>query len=93
MHYSYRGNATRLSKLMQHQMMPGREVGVYWVEHILRHGGKHLNSASKNLPFYKLYLLDVWLFLIATTATTLFMIFKGFTWLIKKLRLSKVKIE
>jgi glucuronosyltransferase len=73
--------------------MPGRDIGVYWVEHILHHGGKHLNSSSKNLPFYKLHLLDVWLFLMTILATTLFVIFRSLTWLVKKLRLGKLKTQ
>lgn len=69
---------------MQHQLMPGREIGVYWVEHVLRHGGKHLHSVSKNLPFYQHHLLDVWLFLIFTSMTTFFGIFKLTTCLARK---------
>ncbi|XP_032791501.2 LOW QUALITY PROTEIN: UDP-glycosyltransferase UGT5 [Daphnia magna] len=82
---SYKENATRLSKIMQHQLMPGREIGVYWVEHVLRHGGKHLHSVSKNLPFYQHHLLDVWLFLIFTSVTTFFGIFKLTTCLARKI--------
>ena len=73
---SYRENAKRLSKLMQDELIPGREAGAYWVEHILRHGGNHLNSESKNMPWYQTHLLDVWLFLITIPVTILFITFK-----------------
>lgn len=62
---SVRANASRVSRLMQDQIIPGKEVAVYWIEYVIRHGGaKHLQLSSKNMPFYQRYLIDVALFLI-----------------------------
>lgn len=45
---------------MKDEILPGKEVAAYWVEYVIRHGGtKHLQMASKNMPFYQLHLLDV----------------------------------
>ena len=44
---------------MQDEIMPGKDIAVYWIEYVLRHGGtKHLQLAAKTLPFYKAYFLD-----------------------------------
>ncbi|KAI9551886.1 hypothetical protein GHT06_022222 [Daphnia sinensis] len=62
---SVRANASRVSRLMQDQIIPGKEVAVYWMEYVIRHGGaKHLHLSSKNMPFYQRYLIDVAVFLI-----------------------------
>ena len=75
--YSFQANATRLSQLMQDEMIPAKEVAVYWIEHVLRHGGtKHLQSRAKEMPFYQLYLLDVWLFLSFVIFITFYVFYK-----------------
>lgn len=49
----------KLSKLMRDQVVPGTQLAVYWVEHVLRHGGtEHLQLASKNMSYFELYLMD-----------------------------------
>ena len=70
--YSVKRNATRVSQLMRDELMPGQELAAYWIEHVLRHNGtKHLQLASKNLPFYKRHLIDVISFLVALVFLTL----------------------
>lgn len=45
---------------MQEEIMPGKDVAAYWIEYVIRHGGtKHLQLASKGMPFYQRHLLDV----------------------------------
>jgi len=69
---SFQRNATRLSRLMRDELMPAKDIGVYWIEHILRHkGGKHLQLAGKDMPFHQRYLLDVLAFLIGISAVFL----------------------
>ena len=49
---------------MRDEMLPGRDVATYWIEHVLRHGGtRHLQLSAKNLGFIQKHLIDVWLFL------------------------------
>jgi glucuronosyltransferase len=57
-----------MSNIMKDEMIPGKDAAVYWVEHVLRHGAKHLEVSSRKMPFYKQHLLDVWLFLAAILA-------------------------
>lgn len=61
---------------MRDEIKPGKEVAAYWIEYILRHGGtKHLQVASKNMPFYQKHLLDVAIFLVVVLITILFMVY------------------
>lgn len=45
------------------------ETGMHWVKHVAKNkGAPHLRSVAVELPFYALYNLDVWAFiLIAVT--------------------------
>lgn len=90
---SYVGNASRLSGLMKSQLTSTREVGVYWVEYVLQHGGKHLRSRSSEMPFHQRHLLDVWLILTAASLTFLFITFKLLTCFIKSFKIFKVKTQ
>ena len=49
-----------MSNVMRDQLLPGGELGAYWVEYVLRHKDemKLLRLASVKMPFYKGYLLD-----------------------------------
>jgi glucuronosyltransferase len=74
--HSYRSNATRLSNLLRDEMVPAKDAAVYWIEHVMRHGGaKHLQLSSRNLPFYQKHLLDVWLFLFAVVSFVTFLLY------------------
>ena len=61
---------------MKDQLVPGKEMAVYWLEHVLRHGGaNHLRPRSKDMPLYQIYLLDVIAFLIGVF---MFILYVGF---------------
>ena len=65
-----------MSFLAKDQLMPSTNVSVFWIEHVLRHkGAKHLQLASRNLPFYQNYLLDIWLFLLIVGIIVLILFF------------------
>ena len=71
--YSVRANASKVSQLMRDEILSGKDIAVYWIEYVIRHEGtKHLQLATKDLPFYKLYLIDVVLFMIALFFIMLF---------------------
>ena len=70
--FSYKANATRLSRLMRDELVSGKDLAVYWIEHVLRHkGSKHLQLAGKNLPFYQRHMIDVILFVAVVSMTML----------------------
>ncbi|KAI9551887.1 UDP-glycosyltransferase 209A1 [Daphnia sinensis] len=69
-------NATKWSELMRDEIMPGKKVAAYWIEYVIRHGStKHLQVASKNMPFYQRHLIDVALFLGAIASFFLLIVF------------------
>lgn len=66
-------------------MVPSRELGAYWVEHVLRHNGaKHLHLTGKDMPFYQRSLLDVFFFLLSLTAVLVVIAILAIHWLLKK---------
>lgn len=89
---SFKANATRLSNLMKDKPISGRELGAYWVEHILRHGGKHLTSPSKDMPLYQYFMVDVVLFLAVILCIVFFVELKLLMIVIRKL-VNRYKIK
>ncbi len=70
---------------MRDQILPGKDVAVYWIEYVIRNGGtKHLQLASKNMPFYKFHLIDVGLLFILILLIVLFMTFGITRFLLQK---------
>lgn len=78
---------------MKDELMPAKEVAAYWVEHVLRHGGaQHLQSKAKEMPFYQLYFLDVWLFLFSVFTILLITMSNMVNYCTRK-RFCKLKIQ
>ena len=74
-----------MSRLMRDELLPGKEVAAYWIEHVLRHGGtKHLQLSGKDMPFYQRYLLDVLLFLGIISMLILVSLFCAIRYIISK---------
>lgn len=77
---SYKGNAFKLAKLMQHQGRRPTEKAADWVEYGLNNDvGLHFRSEADNLYFYELYLMDVILFIgivLALVVFTLYILFR-----------------
>lgn len=68
---------------MRDEMMPGKKIAAHWVEHVIRFNGTaHLQLASRNMPIYQIYMLDVYIFLSVVLVLTVWLSFKLFclTW-------------
>ena len=53
------------------------ETAMYWIEYVIRHdGAPHLRSATQNLTWYQIYLLDVFAFLAVVVLTFFFIVYK-----------------
>lgn len=52
------------------------DTAVYWVEHVTRHGGKHLQPQSKDLPLYRYFILDVFAILAIGIFTVSYILYK-----------------
>eukprot|EP00058_Branchiostoma_floridae_P015471 XP_002600959.1 hypothetical protein BRAFLDRAFT_79157 [Branchiostoma floridae] len=69
---SYRETAARLSRLHRDQPQSPMERAVWWIEHVIKHGGlPHLRARAVELPWYQYYLLDVAGFLLVVCAAVL----------------------
>ncbi|XP_035693386.1 UDP-glucuronosyltransferase 1-5-like [Branchiostoma floridae] len=69
---SYRDTAAHLSCLHRDQPQSPMERAVWWIEHVIKHGGlPHLRARAVELPWYQYYLLDVAAFLLAVCAAVL----------------------
>ncbi|XP_065569415.1 UDP-glycosyltransferase UGT5-like isoform X2 [Artemia franciscana] len=62
-------------ELFHDRPMKPLDEAVYWVEHILRHGGgQHLSPATRNLNRFQAKMLDVYLFLLGAVSIILILI-------------------
>ena len=64
-HYSFKSNATRISRLLRDNPRTFVQQAADWVEYVNRHkGAKHLRPEVYNLHWYQYYLLDVLAFVL-----------------------------
>ena len=63
--YSFKGNASRISRLLRDNPRTFVQQTADWIEYVHRHkGAKHLRPEVYNLYWYQQYLLDVLVFLL-----------------------------
>ncbi|XP_041457002.1 UDP-glucuronosyltransferase 2C1-like [Lytechinus variegatus] len=61
----YSESSKRISAILRDRPMTAADTSAYWIEHMIKHGVDYLRPSSLDLPFYQLYLIDVFLFLFA----------------------------
>lgn len=62
--FRYRENVAIRSSLLREQIVHPLDLGVYWIEHVLKYkGAPHLQNAGVKLNWIQNYLLDVISFL------------------------------
>lgn len=59
---SYYENVQLSSSIMKDRPHP-KEEAVFWIEHVIKFGGSHLRGISMDMPWYKLLMFDIWLFI------------------------------
>ena len=73
--YSFKGNATRISRLLRDTSRTSVQQAADWIEYVHRHkGAKHLRPEVYNLYWYQYYLLDVLVFLLTAIFAVCFTI-------------------
>lgn len=56
-----------MSDRFRDQPLSPLETGMHWAKHVAKNkGAPHLRSVAVELPFYALYNLDVWAFILIT---------------------------
>ncbi|XP_063380815.1 UDP-glucosyltransferase 2-like isoform X2 [Cydia fagiglandana] len=68
---TYRENVVRLRSLMADQPMSPLERAVWWTEHVLRHGGRHLRAPAANMSWWEYYELDLVLTILSIATAAL----------------------
>ncbi|CAG4992078.1 unnamed protein product [Colias eurytheme] len=71
---SFKKNMIRLRSLMREHPVPPLELAVWWVEHILRHGGQHLRSPAAGLTWAEYYEVPLVLTVLAVCLSVLIVI-------------------
>lgn len=80
--FRYKESATQLRDIFLDRPMKPLDMGVYWIEYVLRHkGASHLRSPSLDLSFPQYMLLDVVALSTAITLLTIFILHKLFRYL------------
>ncbi|XP_076260225.1 UDP-glycosyltransferase UGT5-like [Rhynchophorus ferrugineus] len=63
----YRENAKTRSRLFHDRPMKPLDTAIYWIEYAIRNkGAPHLKLSTLDIPFYKLYNIDIYLFFIVS---------------------------
>ena len=56
---SYNTKMNKLSRIFHSRPMTAKQRAVYWIEHVLEHGGEHLMSVALDMPWYEYLMLDI----------------------------------
>ncbi|XP_046659554.1 UDP-glycosyltransferase UGT5-like isoform X1 [Homalodisca vitripennis] len=68
----YKDNMVRLSRIYRDQPTSPADRVVFWVEYVLRHGGAlHLRPASSLMPWYRRYLVDIFVTAVVTVVVSI----------------------
>ncbi|CAH0555382.1 unnamed protein product [Brassicogethes aeneus] len=68
----YQANARKRSNILRDKPILPIELAMFWIEHVLRHDGiDYLRSTSLDLSWYQKYLLDVILFVVLISLSSL----------------------
>ena len=72
----------KISAIMKDRKMTPAEEGADWIEYALRHdGGLHLTNETIDLPVYKLYMFDVFIFLLVLVCLLIYVLLRLCRWM------------
>lgn len=60
--------------------MPAMDTAIYWIEYVAKYGGRHLQTSSVYLPWYRYMMLDVFAFLAISIAVYALVAYKFLKW-------------
>nr|XP_023029679.1 UDP-glucuronosyltransferase 2B33-like [Leptinotarsa decemlineata] len=81
----YKNNIAEAARILKDQPLKGVDKAVYWIEYVIRHkGAKHLRSPAADMPYYKYFMVDVAIFLLAVCCFCVFIIGRLYPLLLKK---------
>ena len=71
---TYSSNIQRASQMYHDRPLTACQNAVYWIEHVIKFGGKHLRSYGQNMPLYQFWMLDILLFCSCITTLSVLML-------------------
>ena len=74
---TYRKNVKLASRIFRDRPDTPRQRAVYWIEHVLKYGSRHLRSHANDLPLYQYWMLDI-LIIMSACLTVVIVIFVCF---------------
>lgn len=69
----YKDNVSHYSAI-HHDLPPAKENAVYWIEHVMKFGDKHLRAKVFDLNLIQYYLLDVAAFFLFILFVVIFLL-------------------
>lgn len=91
---SYSEQAKILSDRFRDQLRTPLETGMHWVKHVAKNkGAPHLKSVAVDLPFYALYNLDVWAFILIIVSLTIYLSIQALQLVVNLLFTSRKKTK
>ena len=88
---SYTENIQKMSKIFHSNPMRPKERAIFWIEHVMQHGGAHLHSIALDLPWYQYLMLDIFAFLFCVIAVIVFLVCKVCAFVCQKYRDGSIK--
>ncbi|XP_002733013.2 UDP-glucuronosyltransferase 2B15-like [Saccoglossus kowalevskii] len=70
----YKANAEKISRIHRDKPMSASDTAVFWIEHVIKHGGQHLRAEAFNLNFSQYFLMDVFAFLFIALITVFILV-------------------
>ena len=70
---TYNSNIQRASQIYHERPLAACQNAVYWIEHVIKFGGKHLRSYGQDMPLYQFWMLDILLFCSCVTSLSVLM--------------------
>ena len=76
---SYHTKIKKLSRIYHSRPMSAKQRAVYWIEHVLEHGGEHLMSVALDMPWYEYLMLDIAALAITMMIVIVMVLYKALT--------------
>ncbi|XP_046467806.1 UDP-glucosyltransferase 2-like [Neodiprion pinetum] len=71
---SYVNAVKTMSERFRDRPMSPLDTAIFWVEHVVRHGGRNLRSPAMDLTWWQIELIDVYSFLLSSIILALYII-------------------
>jgi|SRR6218665_972827 len=77
---SYKDRVSLASKIFRSEPQSPAERAAFWIEHVIKFGSDHLQSAGKDLNFFQYFLLDILATFALVVVVSVFLAWKVGLW-------------